>query len=296
MREIAGIFAPIIIPFNEDESLDREGLRLNLKKWMNSPLDGVVIPGSNSEAAYLTPEERIELMTICAEEVKAAGKILIGGSGMETTRQTVLLTQEAERLGADAVLVIPPYFYKPAMNHQVLVEHYSTLAAETNVPILLYNVPNFTGVAFGTPTILELSKNLRIVGMKDSSNNLVQMTEVRALAPDFQIFAGTGSALLGFMSIGALGGIMAQANFAAKPLRALYDSFLAGDQEEARRIQLLLAPLNTAVTGAYGVPGLKYVCEKLGFKAGHCRKPLLPINAEAKGKLDALIDRCAEIL
>ena len=289
MVNLAGLYPPIVTAFNHDESIAYDKLEQNLQKWTAQPLDGVVMPGSNSEAAYMTAEERVEVMKLCAAVLKPAGKRLIAGTGMETTAETIWMTQKAADLGAEAVLMIPPYFFKDGMKHDVLLAHYRAVADESPLPILVYNVPAFTGVDFSAQTLIELAAHPRIVGTKDSSATVTKMADVLAAVPDFQVFAGTGSALLPFLSIGAVGGIMALANFAARPLRKLYDAYLAGRMEEARHIQLSLAHINTAVTGKYGVPGLKYAMDQSGFYGGPTRRPLLPLGAEARADIDRLL-------
>ncbi len=289
MNDLSGIYPPIAIPFHEDESIDFDGLQLNLEQWAALPLDGIVVPGSNSEAAYMTFEERIEVMRLCARVIGAAGKRLIAGTGMETTGETIRMTQAAAELGADAVLILPPYFYKPAMSHAVLAAHFTAVADQSPVPILVYNVPQFTGVAFTNQLLIQLAAHPRIVGVKDSSTNITQMASLKASCPDFQIFSGTGSALLPFLSIGASGGVMALANFAARQLRAVWDAFYAGQMAEATRLQLSLANINAAVTSTYGVPGLKYAMDRSGYRGGWPRRPLLPLGVEGRAAIDELL-------
>ena len=289
MINLSGIYPPIAIPFQANESIDYDGLGFNLEKWAAQPLDGVVVPGSNSEAAYMSDGERIEVMRVCAAAMKKVGKRFIAGTGMETTAATIRMTQVAADLGAAAALILPPFFYKPAMDHRTLTAHYTALADRSPIPVLIYNVPQFSGVAFSVKTLIELAAHPNIVGVKDSSSSVTLVAELRAARPNFQVFAGTGSALLPFLSIGAVGGIMALANFAAKPLRAIYDTFRAGDIATSRLIQLAVAQINTAVTSGYGVPGLKYAMERTGYKGGFTRPPLLPLSEEAQHSIDKML-------
>jgi len=291
MTNLAGIYPPIPTPFREDGSVAFDRLTDNLRRWIDQPLDGVVMPGSNSEAAYLTVEERIAIWRICAEALRGAGKRLIAGTGVESTAQTIELTVKAAELGAEAALVLPPIFCRSQRTHDVLVAHYRAVADASPIPILVYNVPAFTNVDFPPATLLALAEHPRIVGCKDSSANVVKIASVLAARPDFQVFAGTGSALLPFLSLGAVGGIMALANFAAGPLRGVWDAFHAGDLATARRIQLSLADINTAVTARFGVPGLKYTMDRLGFYGGPTRRPLLPLAAAGRAEIDRLLDR-----
>jgi 4-hydroxy-2-oxoglutarate aldolase len=289
MPSLAGLYPPIPTPFDAQERIDFNKLESNLEYWTGQPLDGVVMPGSNSEAAFLTQSERIEVWKVCAPILRAANKRFVAGTGAETTAETIELTQIAAGLGAVATLVLPPYFYKASLTHDALVAHYRAVADASPIPVLLYNVPAFTGIDFALPTFFALAEHPQIVGVKDSSSNIVKMVELLAQRPDFQVFAGTGSALLPFLSVGAVGGIMALANVAAVPLRVLLDAFEQGHLDTARRLQLALAGLNSAITVRYGVSGLKYAMDQSGIYGGPARRPLLPLGAPARADIDRLL-------
>jgi 4-hydroxy-2-oxoglutarate aldolase len=290
MKNFAGIYAPIVTPFNDDEAVAFDKLEFNLRKWVEQGLNGVVMPGSNSESVFLSREERLQIWQVCADVLKGTQTSFLAGTGMERTAETVEMTQIAGEMGAQATLLLPPFFYKSQMSHDVLLTHYTTVADASPIPILVYNVPAFTGLDFALPTLDALAAHPNIIGIKDSSSNVVKMANLRALCPDFLIFAGTGGALLPFLSLGAVGGIMALANFAAVPLRRLRDTFLAGQLEEARAMQLSLALINSAVTARFGVPGLKYAMDQSGFRTGNPRKPLQPASAAARKEIDRLLD------
>jgi 4-hydroxy-2-oxoglutarate aldolase len=294
MIDLSGIYPPIITPFDLDGRLALDKLESNLGKWLDQPLDGVVTPGSNSEACFLTSEERITLWLVCAERLKGSGKRLIAGTGAESTAETIQFTLKAAEAGAEAALVLPPYFYKQSFTPEALIIHYRSVADASPIPLLIYNVPAFTGIDFAPSTLLAMAEHPRIIGVKDSSANIQKISSLLAERPDFQVFAGTGSALLPFLSLGAVGGIMALANFAAKPLRQIWDAFHNGQLEQARKIQLSLAEINTAVTARFGVPGLKYAMERRGFYGGPSRRPLLPLSPEARKEIDRLLAGLAD--
>ena len=289
MSVLAGLYPPITTPFTHDDRLALSELERNLAYWIAAPLDGVVMPGSNSESVFLTREERLELWHVCANLLKNSGKRLIAGTGAETTAETIALTEEAAKLGAAAALVLPPFFYKAALTPEALITHYRAVADASPIPILLYNVPAFTGIDFVPAIFMDLAQHPQIVGVKDSSSNVVKMAGVLAAYPDFQVFAGTGSALLPFLSLGAVGGIMALANVAAEPLRAIIDAFHAGDMATARRQQLSIAALNEAITARHGVSGLKYAMDRVGIYGGPVRRPLLPLSAAGRADIDRLL-------
>ncbi len=287
--KLSGIYAPIPTPFDAGERIALDKLASNLSRWSEQGLDGIVMPGSNSEAPYLRREERLELWRTCGEVLRGCETGFISGTGAESTADTIELTLEAAQLGAEAALIIPPHFYRSGMTHERLVAHYRAVADESPVPVLLYNVPAFTGIDFALETLSELAQHPGIVGIKDSSSNVVKMAELLAMRPDFLVFAGTGSALLPFLSIGAVGGVMALANFAAPRLKELLSAFRAGNLDEARRIQLSLTRVNAAVTARFGVPGLKWAMDQTGFYGGVCRRPLTPLGPDQAQEIDRLL-------
>ena len=288
--ELSGLYAPIPVPFDDEQNLAPDRFEENLQRWIAQPLDGVVLPGSNSEAPYLSDEERRQLWQQCGQAYRASGKHWAAGTGAERTHDTIRLTQQAAQYGAAATLVVPPHYYRRSMTHAALTAHYRALADASPIPVFIYNIPAFTGIDFELQTLLALSEHPNIAGMKDSSSNVVKMGMLRQQRPDFQVFAGTGGALLPFLSIGASGGIMALANFAAAPLRRLLAAVQSGDLALAREIQLSLAGINHAVTAGYGVPGLKYALDRLGYYGGPPRPPLLPADEAARAHIDGLLE------
>jgi len=287
--DLSGIYAPIAVPFTESGQIDEDSLGSNLEKWGNSDLGGIVFPGSNSESPFLTEEEKIGLWNTCITAMHAKGKKIIAGTGMESTEETIRLNDVAVDLGADAALIIPPYFYKPAMSHAVLLEHYLRVADRSSIPILLYNVPAYSGIDFQTETVVKLSEHPNIIGMKDSSSNVIKSSLILAKKPGFKLFCGTAGSLLPFLSIGAVGGIMALANFSIEPCVRLYKAFHAGDRESAKAIQHRITAINTAVTARFGVAGLKYAMNQCGFHGGYPRRPLLPVDDNIQAIIDELL-------
>jgi len=296
MTDFRGIYAPIPTPFQMDEEVAYDKLEENLSRWAASALDGVVMPGSNSEAVYLDDAERIRIWQACADGLKGSGKRLIAGVGVEATRHCIRLSLAAARAGAEALLILPPNYYRPQMNHAVLLAHYRAVADASPVPVMVYNVPNFTGIDFAIETLLALAEHPNIVGIKDTSSNVVKMGLLLQARPDFQVFAGTGGAFLPFLSIGGRGGVMALANFAAAPLRRLMGLYESGKMEETSALQRRLNEINNAVTARFGVPGLKHAMQNCGYYGGPCRRPLLPLSSEAAAEIERLLDEIQDLL
>ena len=289
MSTFAGLYPPIPTPFHPDESLNLNALADNLARWSAEPLDGVVMPGSNSESVYLSRDERVEIWRVCGEVLPKLGKRFIAGTGAETTAETIAQTLIAAECGAEATLLLPPFFYKNSMSPEVLISHYRTVADASPIPVLLYNVPAFTGIDFPASLFITLAEHPQIVGAKDSSVNVMKMASVLAARPDFQVFVGSGGGLLPFLSIGAVGSIAALANVAAKPMRAIVDAFNQSDLSAARKLQLQVMNLNEALTARFGVPGLKYAMDRVGLYGGPTRRPLLPLGEAGKREIDRLL-------
>ena len=212
--------------------------------------------------------------------------MIIAGSGLHATRETVQQTVAMAERGADAALVITPSYYKSRMDDRALLAHYLRVADESPIPIILYNVPANTGIDMSADTIVPLSEHPNIIGLKDSSGNVAKIAEVVLRSPqDFQVLAGSASFLLGALAVGAVGTISALANIAPGALAELMQAFHSGDRARASTLQQKLVRPNTAVTARFGVAGLKLALDLLGYYGGPTRSPLQPLNADQKSEL-----------
>jgi 4-hydroxy-2-oxoglutarate aldolase len=286
---LAGIFPPIPTPFDGHEQLALERLGENLDRWESEPLDGYVVGGSNGEFVSLSASERLEVLAYVGDHV-GSGKCIIAGSGLHSTRETVLQTKAMAGLGAHAALVITPSYYKSRMDEAALKAHFLRVADESPIPIILYNVPANTGIDMDADTIVPLSEHGNIIGLKDSSGNVAKMAEIVLRAPrDFQVLAGSASFLLGALAVGAVGTISALANLAAGSLAELMRAFTEGDLPRARAIQQRLLRPNTAVTSRFGVAGLKQALALVGYYGGLPRLPLQALEPEFKAELHQIL-------
>ena len=273
MFTLQGIIPPVPTPFTQTGDVDTAALEALLQK-LEPDVDGFLLLGSNGEAAFLEAAERRQVLET-ARGVIPADKPMLVGTGGEATRIVAARNREAQQIGADAVLVLPPHYYTAAMTHKVLAAHYQTLAEGSPLPVMLYNFPGVTTLALSPELIAELAQHENIVGIKDSSGNVAALTDTMGHVPaDFQVMTGNAPTLLAALALGARGGILAVANVAARPYRRLYDAFNTGDLQTARALQLRLNPLAEAVTTRLGVPGLKAAMNLLGFSAGYPRAPL----------------------
>ncbi len=295
MKIIKGLFAPIPTPFTVWGDVDYRHLEANLARWGGSSLTGVVVLGSNGEFVSLLEEEKIELIKFVRRHLPA-DKMMIVGSGCESDRGTNRLNAAAADAGADAVLVITPSYFKGAINNSDNMKAYFTAVADRSpLPVMLYNMPGNSGVNIPAAVTCALSEHPNIVGIKDSSGNIAQIAEaVGFSAPNFSVFAGSGSFLMPTLAMGGKGGTLAVANIAAGYCSELMDRSLAGDYDTARKMQYALLPLNAAVTSRFGVPGLKAAMDYLGYYGGPSRLPFQDLKEDQKKELHSIIDNFQE--
>ncbi|NMA54311.1 MAG: dihydrodipicolinate synthase family protein, partial [Firmicutes bacterium] len=272
---IKGIYAPIATPFTAGgDAIHWDKLKSNLAKWSVTGLAGFVVLGSNGEFRLLSLEEKEQLIRFVREHTPAELKV-IAGTGCESTRATIDLSKKAAALGAEAVLVVTPNYYKACYTPPALAAYYEAVADACPVPVMLYNMPGNTGINMTADLVAKLSRHPNITGIKDSSGNIVQVAEViSATDPDdFTVFAGSASWLLPALCLGAKGATVALANVLPEQCVAIYDHYQSGQLAEARKIQLSLLTINKAVTSRWGPAGLKAAMDLVGYYGGPPRLP-----------------------
>lgn len=279
-----GIMPPITTPFERGEiSFDK--LTRNFARWNTAALAGYVVMGSNGESAFLTREEKLKLVEFSRKNI-AADKLLVAGTGSDSIRETIALSNDAADRGADVVLVLTPSFYKEQMKGAALVRYFTEVADSVKVPLMIYNVPRFTGVNIEVDAVANLSKHENIAGLKNSSENIAQTADIIANVPkEFTVFAGTASVLYPALAAGAAGGVLALANIAPIECIKIQELFDSGKHDEASKLQAKLIPVNSAVTSKYGVPGLKAAMDMLGYFGGEPRSPLVALGEREREDL-----------
>lgn len=278
LAHIKGIFPPAVTPFNRRGEIDTGLFRDNLRRLTGIGLSGVLVAGSTGEAPYLTERERLRLVGI-ARDVVRPPELLVVGTGLESTAGTVRLSREAVAQGADVLLVLTPNYYKARMNADALAEHYRAVAASVSRPVLIYSIPQFTGLNPDPETIARLSRIPNVEGLKESSGNLQFVRAVlRRVRRGFRVLVGSVSILYDALRAGAVGGVLGQANFAADLCVGLYEAFLRGHARAARDFQRRLVPLAQKISVPYGVSGIKVALELSGLAGGTPRGPLLPLS------------------
>ncbi len=285
--QINGILPPLTTPFHENGELDCEALARNVARYNETGLAGYVALGSNGEAVHLSADERVQVIKTI-KRAAAADKIVIGGVNEFSTQAASEACRRAADVGADAALVVTPYFYKGAMTGDVFRRHFTAVAEASPIPVLLYNVPQNTGVVIESATIAALAEHPNLLGIKDSAGNMGAMAEtLRRVPVRFQVLTGNASILYPALAMGAKGAILAVACVAPRPCVELYDAVQAGNHVTARELQNRLAPLAHLVTVGFGVAGLKAALEIAGFVGGRPRLPLAPLGETERATLSA---------
>lgn len=291
--DLSGVLVPAATPFDPvTGDVDVVGLRANLRSLLQHPVRGVVIGGSTGEAVLLDEDERRALLE-AARHVVDGERLLVAGTGAESTRATLRLCRTAAETGADAVLVQPPAFYRSAMAPDVLSEHYRRVADASAVPVLVYQVPlKMSTLDLPNGLICELSRHENVVGVKDSRGSLELVGElVDGCHKDFQVLVGNGALLYAALEVGAVGGILGVANLAPAETAAIVAEFREGRAAEAGRLQEKIGPLHKAVVGELGVSGVKSALDLLGLRGGVPRPPLRPLGERKVAEVEQALQR-----
>src|SRR5262245_55175030 len=289
----AAVFPPMATPF-VDGSVDEAAIGSNIRRWIAAGVGGVVALGSNGEAP-LVDEDESDRVIAAARAAVPSGKLLIAGTGRESTRATIDATRRAAALGADAALVRTPSYFKGRMTPDAFVLHYRAVADASPIPIVLYNYPAVTGVNLTPETVARLAEHPNIVGIKETGTDAAQMSAfVDATPARFSVIAGTAPTFFAALAVGAVGGILAAACVVPEVCITLYELAAGGRAAEARALQRRLTPLAKMVTTTYGVPGLKAAMDLNGYRGGAPRLPLSPAPAEAIEHIRAELTRLRE--
>ncbi|MCX6569443.1 MAG: dihydrodipicolinate synthase family protein [Candidatus Aminicenantes bacterium] len=287
-KPLAGVYAALTTPFAGDEiAVDK--LRDNVQKYNRTDLAGYLVLGSTGESVSLTDGESLRLVEAVVAAAGPDKKILVG-TARESTKGTIDFTNSLTGRGIAAALVRPPSYFKSKMTREALKTHYRTVAEASKLPVLIYNMPQNTGISLEPQLIIDLAPHPNIAGLKESSGSLAFLGEVVREVPDrFHYFLGSGHVVYPGLEMGADGAILAVANAAPEMSAEIFSLFKAGKKDEARRLQLDLVPLNKALGEVYGIAGLKFAQDLRGYYGGPTRLPLLPIEDKAKQDIASLL-------
>ncbi|MBI2956993.1 MAG: dihydrodipicolinate synthase family protein [Acidobacteria bacterium] len=286
--DLHGIFPPLTTPFAADGSVDGRGLAANVEKYNGTGLAGYVVVGSTGESVYLREEEKLAVWETVRDAADAE-KILIAGTGCEATADTIELTRRAAALGYHAALVRTPAYFRPQMSEAALERHFRSVADASPIPVLIYSVPQFTGLDVSASLVARLAEHPNISGLKESSGDVRLIGDIlRLVPPDFQVLVGSASTLYPSLCLGAHGAVLAVACALPELCVALYESYCRGEHARARALQQQLLEPTAAVTSRYGIAGLKFALELRGYVGGPPRAPLLPLDDAARDELSRL--------
>ena len=282
---LTGVLAPLPTPFEESGGLDLARLRAALPRWVQSPLSGFVVLGTNGEAGLLTDSEAASVIEE-ARSIVPPGRTLIAGTARESTREAIAAARSAASLGVDGVLVRTPCFFKGQMTGEAFERHYTAVADASPVPVLLYNFTAATGVNLQPDVVARLASHPNIVGIKESGSDIAQIADLVALTPPgFATLAGSASTFCAALCAGVSGGILALAALLPDACVRLFDLARTGQHAEARALQRQILPLARLISTGYGVPGLKAALLLSGVDAGWPRLPLAPAPESAVSAL-----------
>lgn len=285
---LKGIFSPITTPFINDE-IAYDKLEFNLNKFNQTQLSGYIVAGSNGEAPFLTTKEKIKLTEFVKKH--SGNRPIVTGTGSDSIKETISSTNEVALAGADAALVITPSFFKSKMNQSALKDFFIRIADKSTIPLLIYNVPKFTGVNVEPETVAKLSTHENIIGIKHSTENIPEITDIiSSVKPHFAVMVGTASLLYTGFLIGAKGAIVALANIAPDECVQVYNYCLSKEYEKARELQSQLIQLNRLITTKYGVAGLKHAMDILNYFGGKTRLPLQDISEKEKAEINIILN------
>jgi len=287
--QIAGVFPALVTPFDHTGAVSLLAIEHNLRLYNETAVAGFVVLGSTGESVLLSREEADSVL-VAVKDAAAPEKVLIAGTGAESTAETIARTKRAAALGYKIALVKTPYYYKPVYKADTFLRHYRAVADASPIPVLLYSVPQFTGVALETPEILALSEHPNILGIKDSSGVIQRVAEVVAGAhANFHVLTGGAAVIYPALAVGARGAILALASALPEKCAQVYEFFQAGEHDRARELQLKLAQISKAIVSESGIAGVKFVMDLRGYRGGLPRPPLLPLGDEKRHQITAII-------
>jgi 4-hydroxy-2-oxoglutarate aldolase len=287
--DLSGVYPALTTPFDRDGAVSLSDLKHNIRMYNGTGMAGYVVLGSTGESVLLSHAE-MDGILLAVREAAGKDKRLIAGTGAESTAETIEKTKHAAELGYEIALVKTPHYYKPAYKPQVLAQHYRRVADASPIPVLLYSVPVFTGLALESADVIALSDHPNIVGIKDSSGDVRRVAEtVEGTPAGFQTLVGAAATILSCFAIGARGAILALACALPEKCVAVHQLFQQGEWEKAREVQLSLVRASKIMVSEMGIAGVKYAMDLREYRGGNPRLPLVPLQEEQKKRLSGLL-------
>jgi 4-hydroxy-2-oxoglutarate aldolase len=289
--KLQGIFPPIATPFDHKGELYAIKVRHNIEKWNKTPLAGYAVCGSTGESVYLTTEEKTKMWEWVAEYADSS-KILIAGTGVESVRETVALTNSTVELGYKVAMVRTPHYYKNLLNNvDAQVLYFRAVADQTKIPVMIYNWPQATGIDIMPEAVAMLSEHPNIIAIKESSGSMEKVERmIRECKKGFQVLTGSAPQLAPCLAAGCVGAVLAFANAAPYTTYSIFEANRTRETEAAMDWQGRITPAALLVTVKYGIPGLKHAMDLNGYYGGLPRLPLTGLKPEAMAEIAAAFD------
>jgi 4-hydroxy-2-oxoglutarate aldolase len=289
-KPLEGVYVALTTPFAGD-GIAAEKLKDNVRKLNATAVAGYLVLGSTGESVSLTDAESLELVDAVLEAASPEKKVLVG-TAREWTQGTIDFTASLPARGIAAVLVRPPSYFKSKMTREALRAHYLAVADASRYPVLVYNMPQNTGISLEPRLVIDLSSHPNIAGLKESGGSLAFVAEVVREVPDrFHYLLGSGSVVYPGLEMGACGAILAVANAVPELAAEIFRLFKAGMRDEARQLQFDLIPFNKTIVEIYGIAGLKHAQDLRGYHGGPTRLPLLAVDEKGRAEIAALLKK-----
>ena len=288
---LEGIYVPCVTPFDVEGEIDFDALGELVEFWINAGVNGIVVNASTGESVYTSKEEQQKVLTFILEKVGSRGQV-IAGTGAMGTRETIQQTREALNTGARAALVTTPWFFRPS--EEELYQHYSTLLNTVDLPVILYNVPKFTGYSISPRTVARIAEqHSGLIGIKDSSNNPGNMAElIRICGDKIACLSGAADMVLPTLGLGGRGAVLAVANVIPSTSLELFKAYRDGDHGKAGKRQHLLSYVNKVlVNDLPQVAAIKATLNQMGYRTGTPRRPLIPLSAPQENVVKEMLNK-----
>ncbi len=287
VNDFGRVITAMITPFNKDMAVDYNVARKLARHLAESGSDGLVVCGTTGESPTLTREEKLELFRVVVEEV--GGKaVVIAGTGGNNTASSIELTQAAQKLGVDGVMLVGPYYNRPSQ--EGLYQHFKAVASSTHLPVLLYNVPGRTGVNILPATVARLAEIPNIIAIKEAAGNIDQASELCRLLPDsFAVYSGDDSFTLPMLALGAKGVVSVASHLVGPRMQQMINAFTTGNTTLAAQIHLELLPLFKGLFITTNPVPVKAAMNLLGWQAGIPRLPLVEATAGEKETIKEIL-------
>jgi len=287
MQSLGRLLTAMVTPFDDKGEVDYEQAKRLASALLDSGSDGVLVVGTTGESPTLVREEELRLFAEVKSKIGGRGTI-IAGTGSNNTAEAIATTREAERIGVDACLLVVPYYNKPSQ--EGLYQHFRTIAESTSLPCILYNVPSRTVISLSADTVVRLSQIDNIIGIKEASGNLDQVSRIIADTREgFLVYSGNDNDTLPILALGGYGVISVASHLVGNQMKEMISSAIEGRTGRAAQIHRYLLPLFNAMFVVSNPVPIKYALNHVGFHVGDPRLPLTPLDDKSAATLEAVL-------